>query len=613
MSADTKKTWLCLSCCVLLLAMPVRASFWEAGELSQQRVRTAQTLLRDYYQQAGLGQSSEEAATAVFKDFSKRCGNLAAQTTGELLTEQDALAASEKILLEMSEKAIPFPSEEELKKEAEKAYPLYEPGDKVVVVYMPNPRYPAAVEGIYQGKMGAFIRVGNARIRVHDMMRVENNEKEVYKFDPEATVRLRKEWVLRRRNELYDNRQLYEKENSEAVKTQQRNLFLARNERAGYTFYRDEWFEPMALLQRVASQIRGEKQRHLALAAQQARQKVVQVIEDQAVSEFMKGLFSPSYERPNPEETLRALEQSSKERAEREARAKAEEEARKQAALQEERQKAAAAEEARLAAEAEAQRLAALAAAQAAQAAKPEVEPPPVEEEKLTLRSPKVVLGLSLAVMLLVLGGWIFYQHKQRQARTDTFTKFFEGKGKLQKDFWDQADADPDHFKYVAYMFPSIADANHALQKLSYIQVSGTGDLKCERDILFGVYPHLEGAVAFVGGTKFTYALWREASAVMPEEPGAIYFKVSTEPFVSLDIPDIDKLASESDLHIENLGVEEIAGERGFIRCYKYRADNKNAAMTFLAGIEVNEEGISIQVETPEGVFGKDENGIYTA
>lgn len=607
MSAGTKKTWLCLSCCVILLALPALASFWEAGELSQQRVQTAQTLLRDFYQQAGLGQSSEAAASAVFKEFSSQCGgNLEAQATGKLLTEQDVMAASEKILLEMSEKAIPFPSDEELKKEAEKAYPLYKPGDKVVVVYMPNPRYPAAVEGIYQGKTGAFIRVGNARIRVHDMMRVENNEVEVNKFDPEVTGRLRREWMLRRRNELYDQRRRYEEENGAVVKMQQRNLFISRNERAGYTFHENEWLEPMALLQRVAALIRDEKQRHLAMAAQRARQQTIQVIEEQAVSEFMKGLFSPNYERPNPEETLKALEQSNKERAEREARAKAEEEARKQEALQEARRKAAEEEAARLAAEAEAQRLAAL-------AAKPETEPEPVVEEELTLMSPPVVIGLFLAVVLLALVGWLLYRRKQSQESSDTFTKFFEGKGKLQKDFWDRADADPEHFKYVAYMFPSIADANQALQKLSYIKMSGTGDLKCERDILFGVYPHLEGAVAFVGGAKFTYALWREASAVLPEEPGAVYFKVSTEPFVSLDIPDIDKLASESNLHIENLGVEEIAGERGFIRCYKYRADTKDAAMAFLAGIEVNEEGITIQVETQEGVFGKDENGIYTA
>lgn len=605
MSACAKKTWLWLSCSVLLLvALPVWAAFWEAGEISQQRVRIAQSLLGDYFQHIGLKQSSEQAAAAVFKDFSSQCGRLAARATGELLTEQDVLVASEKILLEMSQKAIPFPSDKDLEKEAEKAYPLYRPGDKVVVVYMPNPQYPAAVEGIYQGKMGAFIRVGNARIRIHDMTRVENNEAEVLKFDPEATGRLRKEWILRRRNELHDSRQRYEEENGSVVKMQQRNLFISRNERAGYTFYQDEWLEPMALLQRVATQMRSEKQRVLALATQRARQQAIKTMEDQAVSEFLKGLFSPSHERPNPEETLLAFEQSNKERTEREQRAKAEEEARKQAALDEARQKAA--DEARLAAEAEARRQAATQAATPNQGAV-------VEEKEITLMSPQVVLGVFLVVVLLALGGWFFHNRKQSREKNDTFKKFFEGKGKLQKDFWEQADADPDHFKYVAYMFPSIADANRALQKLSYIQVSGSGDLKCARDILFGVYPHLEGAVAFVGGTKFGYALWREASAVMPEEPGAVYFKVSTEPFVSLDIPDVEKLASESDLHIENLGVEELAGEKGFIRCYKYRAETKDAAMSFLTGIDVNEEGISIQVETPEGIFGKDENGVYTA
>ena len=36
-------------------------------------------------------------------------------------------------------------------------------------------------------------------------------------------------------------------------------------------------------------------------------------------------------------------------------------------------------------------------------------------------------------------------------------------------------------------------------------------------------------------------------------------------------------------------------------------------AMLFLENFQVNEEGIVVQVETPDGVFGKDENGIYTA
>jgi hypothetical protein len=603
MVTGAKKIWLCLICVVMAVIPSLRGeSFWPVGEISQQRLELAQTLLRDYYRQAGLTQSAENAAAQVFKDFSSRCDSLPAQISAALLTEDELETASKEALQRMSEAAIPIPSDQELAKAAEKVYPLYQQGDKVVVLYMPNPRYPAAVEGVYVGRQGAFIRVGNARIRVHDMLRVENNEAEVNKFDPETTGRLRREWILRRRLELHEHRQRYEEENAAAVQEQQRRLLALRNEHAGYTIYQDEWLAPMALLQRVAGQICSDALREQALARQRARQSLIQTTEDQAVSEYMKAVFSPGHERPNPEATLVALEQSKKERMEKERHQKAAEEARKQAELEDARQKVA--EEARLAAEASAPQQAATATARP--------ESPPVEVAELRLLSPLFVLGGGFLIVLLALGGWIFYSRKQRREKSDTFRKFFEGKGKLQKDFWEQADADPENFKYVAYLFPSIADANRALQHLSYIQVSGSGDLKCGRDILFGVYPHLDGAVAFVGGTKFTYALWREASAVMPEEPGAVYFKVSTEPHVSLDIPDVETLATESNLHIENLGVEEIAGERGYVRCYKYRAESKDAALSFLTGIDVNEEGISIQVETPEGIFGKDENGVYT-
>ena len=173
------------------------------------------------------------------------------------------------------------------------------------------------------------------------------------------------------------------------------------------------------------------------------------------------------------------------------------------------------------------------------------------------------------------------------------------------------AEADPEHFKYVAYMFPDLKEANSALQKLSYIRSSPNGDLRSTRDILFGAYPHLEGAVCFVGGINLHYALWREASAVLPELPNAVYFKVSTEPNVQLEIPDINDLA-DKDIHVENLGVQELAGEGGeFTRCYRYRTNTKKAALAFLESFVVNEEGIIIHVETDEGIWGKDENGVF--
>ena len=203
----------------------------------------------------------------------------------------------------------------------------------------------------------------------------------------------------------------------------------------------------------------------------------------------------------------------------------------------------------------------------------------------------------------------------KKKHEQDRFKKFFEGKGKTQKDFWEKAKADPENFKYVAYLFPSTKDATAALQKLTYITVTANGELKCTKDnLLFGTYPHQDGAVAYIGGTDFHYAPWREATAVLPELEGAQYFKVSTEPSVMLDVPDIDRMASEQNIKIESLGIEDVRETGGGVtRCYKYRAESKDMAMLFLENFQVNEEGIVVQVETPEGIWGKDENGIYTA
>ena len=132
----------------------------------------------------------------------------------------------------------------------------------------------------------------------------------------------------------------------------------------------------------------------------------------------------------------------------------------------------------------------------------------------------RVVIAVCVFLVFVIAIVGIMVWHKTQ--KKDPFKKYFEGKGQLQKDFWAAAAADPDNFKYVAYMFPDLKEATAALGKLSYFNIGPGGDLKCVRDLRYGAYPHLDGAVCFVGGTKFTYALWKEASIVLPELPNGI-------------------------------------------------------------------------------------------
>ena len=98
-----------------------------------------------------------------------------------------------------------------------------------------------------------------------------------------------------------------------------------------------------------------------------------------------------------------------------------------------------------------------------------------------------------------------------------------------------------------------------------------------------------------------------------PELPYANYFKVSSEPQVSMLTPDMDKL-KEMGLHVENLGVEDMRMKNGEInRVYRFRAADKNEAITLLETFDIKEEGVVVRVQTAEGVFGKDVHGVFAA
>ena len=157
-------------------------------------------------------------------------------------------------------------------------------------------------------------------------------------------------------------------------------------------------------------------------------------------------------------------------------------------------------------------------------------------------------------------------------------------------------------------MFPNEEEARNALLELSYISAMPNGILKCSKNIDYGTYPHNGKEVAFIGGTELHYAPWREATAVMPELPNAQYFKVSTEPSVQLEMPNM----AEQNIDIKDLGREEIRTEDGsIVLCYKYSCQSRDDAMYFLENLVLNEEGVTIQVETPEGYLGKDMEGIF--
>ncbi|MBR6057980.1 MAG: hypothetical protein IKP58_07420 [Victivallales bacterium] len=605
----------------LMAFVHLNAQNADVAKLSPERIAAANELAMAFFQNHPKDTPDQDVAAAIKAAFLQKFPNLPSVPQKTAINLDDALKNKDKFLEERMEHALPIPSDEELALEAEKKFPLYKLGEKVKVTYMSpnqNKDIPTMYEGYYRGTTGPYIKINSMPILIQHMKQVEGNELEILKFDPQGTAARRKEYIREKKNEINDKRVAFLKEQRGFSAIQLIDNTVDANESAGYTYADGEWLEVEKLLLHAVARAKKRIENAAATEEQHRLAAERKMLDGQIESISVNATLLPQGERINPEKLI----------AKQEAARKAREEALEQKRL------AAEAAKAKERAEAEkAQKLAKekeLAEAQALvqQQAELDAEKRAKDNEKLdemrremaqteelkkmqTRSLMRVVLAICVfLVFLIIVASIMVWQKTQKK---DPFKKYFEGKGQLQKDFWTAASSDPDNFKYVAYMFPDLKQATQALGKLSYFNIGPGGDLKCVRDLRYGVYPHLDGAVCFVGGTKFTYALWKEASIVLPELPNASYFKVSTEPKVLLELPDLAKLSETQDLHITSLGVEDVEGENGeFNRVFKYKTDTIDSAKHFLDTIDIKEAGIIIHIETNEGVIGKDENGIFS-
>jgi hypothetical protein len=571
------------------------------GEQSAARVQSISAACEQVFQ-ATKGQIREEDLQQEVRKLLSGKLDIPASTQppiDELMFEDLA----EKELLRRAVEAFPLPNQEGLTALAEKEYPLYKRGDQVKVVHKLNPFSIGVTSGVLYEARNGVIRVGNKSIRLRDMLGITDNEREALKFDEPSTLRRREEFIQELRTSTEAKRMAWREENSGAVFAEVKKKCGEQNERMGFTYLDDEWLNENDLYQRVVS---SSFNRLLAKKNFEYAQKIKHqedILLGQLEIRTAADRLSPAGQHISPADEINRRQQAEL------ARLAAEEQAR-QLALQKKAE-----EEARLAEE----RAAKQRALEEAEAARKQAE---LEAQRMNINtefqpdetagiSPLLIGVLGLLIVAAVVGIVIW---RRKASEEIDVSKFFEGKGRVQKEFWARVDADPEHFKYVAYMFPNLSEASAALSKLSYIFTDKDGNLNCKRELHFGVYPHQGMAVCFVGGEKLNYACWREATAVLPELPNATYFKVSTEPEVMLELPDVDEMNKESHLQITSLGVEDVTNESGeFSRCFKYSAGSKEQALAFLGKTDVKEDGIVIHVETPEGIFGKDINGIFEA
>jgi hypothetical protein len=158
----------------------------------------------------------------------------------------------------------------------------------------------------------------------------------------------------------------------------------------------------------------------------------------------------------------------------------------------------------------------------------------------------------------------------------------------------------------IIYRFNTLDVASEAIKRLSYIhEASDTGDLISSEIVDFGCYLNDEGqGEIFIAGRMFTHDMWREAKEKLEAAGGIVYYEQEPERITKKTVA-ISSVTSAS-------SVKFVREDRQGMYTYRvHHGPSKAAAIAFLQENPVKRQLYYIVVETPEGTFCRDIQGIY--
>ncbi len=172
--------------------------------------------------------------------------------------EQEYRKAAEATTLKLTQQRYPDADLEQLKAEAEEAYPICKEGDIVTIEYQASPVLKRKYKGVYRGRMGDAIVVGPKRILLRDMAVAVASQHppkddeddggpeitdypEILRFFEDKSLTLRKALV----NEKLAFYRVKQKEFARSVRAaafrEEKKRAVARNERNGYVYMTGKW------------------------------------------------------------------------------------------------------------------------------------------------------------------------------------------------------------------------------------------------------------------------------------------------------------------------------------------------------------------------------------
>jgi hypothetical protein len=176
--------------------------------------------------------------------------------------------------------------------------------------------------------------------------------------------------------------------------------------------------------------------------------------------------------------------------------------------------------------------------------------------------------------------------------------------------YWIERMSSPVKDPFVMYFFETGKDAREALLDLPCIHEGPDGKLICTEPLIFGYYRQSDGLYeAVICGDKLTHDLWKRAKSSFESHGGRR--KNDLEPVVALPPAPPAGPASPEDVVFVREERKPTKLGSGIATYRIHKGPDEASARAFLECHPVTKEFHYLVVETPEGSFGRDIQGIY--
>jgi len=166
---------------------------------------------------------------------------------------------------------------------------------------------------------------------------------------------------------------------------------------------------------------------------------------------------------------------------------------------------------------------------------------------------------------------------------------------------------------FLLYKFNDETDAVRALMQIECIKIAeDTEELICTEPLIFGYYPVEKGSYEVIFcGESLNNSLFDKVKAVFETNNGEVINEKKTEEKKKEPVP-VVKNETEKPMPAAEFVSDELKEKNGKdTKIRIFRAINSKDAIAFLETKLVTKKDMVIIVKTPEGIYGRNYNGIY--